>query len=522
MATPLNQADIAGIADAILGRLIDMSVGMTPTSPESANIQNGIDAGEVETVSVESVLNKFSDMIDGISQLVAAKIAQITIGSKQPAADGSPRVVVVAGNAPSSPNAGTSPTTPPVTDLRANSALEAAFAAPSPPPPPLPADIRANSLLDTAFGITPPTPASIQPTPQPKIFATAEAQRENAASKTSQAMAGIGSSEKGDVTSKFDELITAIRESVNGKRENKEDKEKPKADTKAPKESEGMRALGDIAKTVLKALIPISIAAAVLGSATSGMSTFLSAFKVLGAVIGTVLLPAFIVGGAVFLTLADIISESLIPNLEKWYEIILTGSLQFVNWLQKAAIDFANEILKLIPKMQAAGASMLEMAAKFLLGAVPIIAKLDGLELAATGVNPKRADDTVIIARAFEAAAKTITDELKDKKTETLPFKDIFERLNIPLVDGVPQIPKFGDKEGVAGRLPGNIQKMIAQFKFDNAPQAQSMSLVDAARNAQMAALNMSPFEQQMLDLVTKVIDALETVGTKIKPPVGQ
>ncbi len=493
MATPLNQADIAGIADAILGRLIDMSVGLNPTTPQAANIQNGIDE-DIPDNGIDRLIDKFSDIMDNVGKLIAASVARITVEAKQPA-DESPRVVPSPGNPPSSQSGGVSPPPTPTTDLRPNAAL------------------------DAVFGVAPPSPESAKPTQQPKIFISAESQRENTAARMNQAMSGVSSgvAEKTGFESKLDELIKAIRDSVTGRKPADTQAAKPEA-----KESEGLKAIGDIGKTLLKTLIPISIAAAVLGSATSGMSTFLSSFKVLGTVVGTLLTPAFIVGGAALLSFADILTDTILPNLEKWYETFITTSLSAVNWLQKAVIDFVNEVLKLIPKIQEVGATLLEFAANTTYSFASILKMAD----AALGKNKAedtaRTDKIVKAGDLLSVAAATMRTDLANKKPESVPFKDVFEALNIPVVNGVPQIPQFGANEGIAGRMPANIQKMIQQFKFDNAPQPQSMGLAQAAQNAQLAALNVSPFERDMLKLVSEVIEALDRVSAKLKPAVGE
>lgn len=493
MATPLNQADIAGIADAILGRLIDMSVGLNPTTPQAANIQNGIDE-DIPDNGIDRLIDKFSDIMDNVGKLIASSVARITVESKQPA-DESPRVAPLPGNPPSSQSGGVSPPPTPTTDLRPNAAL------------------------DAVFGVVPPSPESAKPTQQPKIFISAESQREDTAARMNQAMSGVSSgvAEKSGVDSKLDELIKAIRDSVTGRKPADTQVAKPEA-----KESEGLKAIGDIGKTLLRTLIPISIAAAVLGSATSGMSTFLASFKVLGTVVGTLLTPAFIVGGAALLSFADILTETILPNLEKWYETFITTSLSAVNWLQKAVIDFVNEVLKLIPKIQEVGASLLEFAANTTYSFASLLKMAD----AALGKNKAedvaRTDKIVKTADLLSVAAATMRTDLANKEPKNVPFKDVFEALNIPVVNGVPQIPQFGANEGIAGRMPANIQKMIQQFKFDNAPQPQSMGLAQAAQNAQLAALNVSPFERDMLKLVSEVIEALDRVSAKLKPAVGE
>lgn len=504
MATPLNQADIAGIADAILGRLIDMSVGLNPTTPQAANIQNGIDE-DIPDNGIDRLIDKFSDIMDNVGKLIASSVARITVESKQPA-DESPRVAPLPGNPPSSQSGGVSPPPTPTTDLRPNAALDAVFGvvpAPTPAPSPNP----------------PPSPESAKPTQQPKIYISAESQREDIAARMNQAMSGVSSgvAEKSGVDSKLDELIKAIRDSVTGRKPADTQAAKPEA-----KESEGLKAIGDIGKTLLKTLIPISIAAAVLGSATSGMSTFLASFKVLGTVVGTLLTPAFIVGGAALLSFADILTDTILPNLEKWYETFITTSLSAVNWLQKAVIDFVNEVLKLIPKIQEVGASILEFAANTTYSFASLLKMADAVLGKNKAEDVARTDKIVKTADLLSVAAATMRTDLANKEPKNVPFKDVFEALNIPVVNGVPQIPQFGANEGIAGRMPANIQKMIQQFKFDNAPQPQSMGLAQAAQNAQLAALNVSPFERDMLKLVSEVIEALDRVSAKLKPAVGE
>jgi hypothetical protein len=60
--------------------------------------------------------------------------------------------------------------------------------------------------------------------------------------------------------------------------------------------------------------------------------------------------------------------------------------------------------------------------------------------------------------------------------------------------------------------LAGNLQEFIREMRASVGPKAQTMGVADASRNAQMAALNQSPFERRMEQMVMTAINLLSEV----------
>jgi hypothetical protein len=79
--------------------------------------------------------------------------------------------------------------------------------------------------------------------------------------------------------------------------------------------------------------------------------------------------------------------------------------------------------------------------------------------------------------------------------------------------------PILNPPGGFTGRMQTNLKEVINEYRIQNAPQAQRMGIAEAAKNAQLAALQMSPFESRMLKLVEKVADAMEKAAAKLPPP---
>ena len=72
---------------------------------------------------------------------------------------------------------------------------------------------------------------------------------------------------------------------------------------------------------------------------------------------------------------------------------------------------------------------------------------------------------------------------------------------------------------GFTGRMRNNLLDVIKEFRIQNQAPAQRMGIAEAAKHAQMNALNQSPFEARIQKLVERVAEAMEKAVAKLPGP---
>jgi len=93
---------------------------------------------------------------------------------------------------------------------------------------------------------------------------------------------------------------------------------------------------------------PLAALGTVLSQTASGAGVFQKSIQVLGATLAPILLPVFTLLAAAILTASDEIWKQLVPNLKRWYAWVaeegIPKMVEFVEWVSKAAksaLEFA-------------------------------------------------------------------------------------------------------------------------------------------------------------------------------------
>lgn len=267
-------------------------------------------------------------------------------------------------------------------------------------------------------------------------------------------------------------------------------------------------------------LAPLTAFATILNASTSGFKIFLSAINVFAATLGPILLPFFILLSAALLTASGYIWDALLPALKDFYTLIIIGGINamqnFINWLGKAIeglSEFADELGDAADDISDDWAFAIATIIDFFTGdnlAANLPPRKNGAGLAEGirwipfgGQMPPAADgDGAGRAKGgggFGVDAGDAKDRgRKDGKNEQGTQKD-----------GKSFIENFKD----------NIKLSIQEFKFQNQPKASFSGLVQASRNAQLAAVNVSPFEKVMETRMQQVITILDEVAAKLGKP---
>jgi hypothetical protein len=264
------------------------------------------------------------------------------------------------------------------------------------------------------------------------------------------------------------------------------------------------------------ALLPIASFAAILGQSTSGLRLFVQAVGILGATLAPVLLPVFVLLAAVALSVADIIWEKLEPALKDFYVAVLTTAVPAIASFVQALTDHGHVIGQ-------AGDFILN-AAKF---AAAHIAQFAAMAL------QKVDKDHALLLWAFaqklfgEIAGKEKEKRDADAARRKANEQDLIKRgIMAPpgagaVIGGIGAVPGIGMERrggqagggqagGFAGKLVQRLKDVMQQLSMDNLSKASITGLVEASKQAQVAFLNQTPFEAELLKRMQAVINIMQ------------
>lgn len=264
-------------------------------------------------------------------------------------------------------------------------------------------------------------------------------------------------------------------------------------------------ALSGFATKLLAILAPISVTAAVVGSATSGLSVFVGTLKLLGATFGTVLAPVFLLLAAVALSLSDVIQGQLLPNLAELQTQILQFGTNAVAALEGKFYELAVRALTLVIQLE-----RLTETAGGLAGVFDKVMMVNNPLLWAGGKWLAGGGDGPDAKEQAQQELRALVAQLRGPGNAGAPAGG--GRLN-----NQPPRPDF------MGMVVGNLQTALDQMRHESGPKAQQTGLIQASLNAQMAAF-MSPFERKQLELQEKNLQSLQEAVNAIKrlqPAVG-
>jgi hypothetical protein len=285
---------------------------------------------------------------------------------------------------------------------------------------------------------------------------------------------------------------------------------------------------GMLARPFAALLSPLARLSTYLQATTSGMSVFQGALRVLAASLAPILLPVMFMLASGLIALADTIWNELKPKLGEWIEFIVTTGLTALEWFAEAVTDAASALGGFGDGVEEAWDSFGDAVADAgdwfneVTGRAAVDRSGDGI-LHGIGKGwgtggGRRADPLGTDRGDYGGGGSSGADF--DASGAGGAMGGLWGMIN----HGMAQIKRKtvapdGDRDkpgGSGGAVPeamkGAMKDVLAQMKFEMAPKSQSMGLAAVGRNAQIAALNQSPFEAKMLDRISTVIAALEKV----------
>lgn len=253
--------------------------------------------------------------------------------------------------------------------------------------------------------------------------------------------------------------------------------------------------------TIVEKLTPMSLLAAAMSSASSGVGVFDKSIKVLGTVLGSVLLPLFVVASTAVLTFADLIGGDLLDamsTMADYIPIVLTG----LSLLADAAKDAAGFVKAWSNVMIGAARS----------AGVNIPALDPNLTPVKPGVNMD--GDTGKPGRIPMANEMPTSPQPKGAGGGVQAGAGVGGAPKPPMTGGAGA----GASRDTFGLMVKNLMDTLKELRMSIAPQAQIMDVASVNRSATLAALNQSPFEKKMMDNTDKIFRKLEEAVAKLNP----
>lgn len=254
------------------------------------------------------------------------------------------------------------------------------------------------------------------------------------------------------------------------------------------------------------ALGPMALAAQTINSTASGFQVVTAAVKVFAATLAPLLLPVFFLVASGLIYLSDKLWNDIAPALEGWYALILNTAVPAV----RSLIDGFMLLTRVVNAI--VDASPIGMAAK----AVPT-----GVMDAAVSALP----GALLNAIPGLGGLKAIGDIGRALGLVGGGEPAATPAPNPAATPGGRMSSETAPADKAANRLAGFQSAMrdtLAELKLSMGPRASFSGLAQASRNAQLAALNQSPFETKILQRMSEAIEKLSRVVDNTKAPVAR
>ena len=228
---------------------------------------------------------------------------------------------------------------------------------------------------------------------------------------------------------------------------------------------------------------PLAVMGATLSATNSGFSVLGTAVKALGAVLAPILLPVVVLVATALLELSRTLWAELQPRLKDWYEAVVSAI--------PAVLEFVRAVARAAGVLWDFGKSAVQ------------------------SVRDMFRDPAKALKDTFAAPGKAIAD--KAAKDSLAPgMVGIIQGLIPDIVNPPPGKSKGGvgaDGESKDGPGPSSFDLVIQSLEKSLGGKASFGGISQAAKNAQLAALNTDPIEAQTLRVMLQSLNELKTIA---------
>jgi len=212
---------------------------------------------------------------------------------------------------------------------------------------------------------------------------------------------------------------------------------------------------------------PLAVLGATVSASTSGFSVLGTAVRVLATTLAPILLPVVVAVATGLVTLADKIEPFVQEILPKWAAFVLDHLIPAFEYAADVIVGFAE-------------------TARDVIGVLGDVA-----DFALDAINPF----------GGAVAAAVIPGGRPERDTGAGDFDYI-------------DPARRGRLEGDSGAA---LRDVLRSLRVSTGPRAQTSGLSDAARSAQLAALNADPLEARMLRTLEKTLSTMERVARGVE-----
>ncbi len=233
---------------------------------------------------------------------------------------------------------------------------------------------------------------------------------------------------------------------------------------------------------------PLGVFAQILQSSASGLQLVAGSAKLLATSLAPILLPAAVVLSTALLAVGDAIWEEVLPNLEEFFEFVLSTAIPAIEVLVESFIDAAGIVTDFVNWVER---------------------QIDSLDPTTSSYSEEEIAKQIARLRAMDSTpdGRRVTDQ-EDTGSSGGDFGEGSDKQR------QPQSPpgSVGSKvEERAAKLTSlGLSDTIKELRQSIGPQASFSSLTQVGQNAQLAALNQSPFEARLLLKMDQLIRAME------------
>lgn len=225
--------------------------------------------------------------------------------------------------------------------------------------------------------------------------------------------------------------------------------------------------LAALAGSFAKLLGPLAALGTFLNASTSGFDLFNKAIKLFATTLAPVLMPAFFLLAVALAATSEVLWGQLAPALEGMFGVILNYGIPTI-------VRFLDMVLS--------AAEALEKLSKMDTG----VGGVKGADLLAAGA--------LVVPGLQIPAGMYLYDRAAGGSGDGRAYGD--------RIGG-------GTRDGARGATGRAIADTLAELRLSMGPQASTGNISSVYSKAQMAALNQSPFERRMLEMMERVTGAL-------------
>jgi hypothetical protein len=284
--------------------------------------------------------------------------------------------------------------------------------------------------------------------------------------------------------------------------------------------------LGSLLTRLAAIFAPLIAFSTLLNQSTSGLQLFVGAINILAATLAPVIMPAFVLLSAALLAVSAILMDDMSPAMEQFYEWVgdkaVPALMEFADWIAKnvtALGQFFDSLDSSPEKFQPWEDRLIKQIDDTIDSFKGLGDAIDWLIRNSTGlINPN-------VGKAFAGPGAGPAGPVNPDQFKPNAHWEGGGEAGGGDFGGKVQPPGGNEAARFRKEFLQGLKDTVREFERKNLPQAQLTGLVQASRQAQMAALNMSPFEQRNLQILQRVDQWLQrlvnSAEKQINPVVG-